>query len=237
MAFKWTSPSPQVRRLGALAALAMLALSIACSKNATAPAPPRDLNVAPVAQFQASAGCTSAPVSLDASASHDPDGSIRLYEWDFESDGTIDTSGAALVVVQHPYTPGPHRAKLVVTDNFGAYTITVQSFVVASPEPVYVSVSGSLAGPGTRLSPFGSLTNAIAAATPLACPTTILVANGRYVETPALASNLTIRGGYNPVTWTHAPGDQSEIAGRSAMAVDVQNTEVSYLRFWSGDLS
>jgi hypothetical protein len=237
MALKGTSLLRAVRRPGALAALGMLALTLACGKDATSPPPPRDLNVAPVADFSATAGCTSAPVSLDASAAHDPDGTITLYEWDFESDGTIDASGPALIVVQHAYTPGTHRAKLVVTDNAAAYTVTVKSFTVAAPETMYVALSGSPLGPGTRQSPFSSLTSAIAAAASLACPATILVAEGRYVETPVLASGMTIRGGYDPVTWTHAAGAQSEVAGRSTTAVDVHNVEISDLRFWSGDLS
>jgi hypothetical protein len=184
------------------------------------------------------AGCTSDPVSLDARASQDPDGAIRLYEWDFESNGSIDTSGAALAIVQHRYAPGTHRAKLVVTDDAGGYSVAVRSFLVATTETLHVSATtGSPSGSGTRLSPFASLTAAIDAAASRACPTIILVATGRYVETPVLGSRLTIRGGYDPVTWTHHAGEQSEIAGRSATAIGVRDTEVLDLRFWSGDLS
>ena len=244
---KRTSPWRSARRLGALSALALLAMTLACSHESSAPTQPgRDLNAPPVAQFQVSAGCTSAPVSLDATASHDPDGTIVLYEWDFDSNGTIDMSGAALVAVQHAYAPGPQRAKLVVTDNSGAYTVTVQNFVVAAPETLFVSLSGTPSGPGTRQSPFNSLIPAITAASSLPCPTVILVATGRYIESPALASNLTIRGGYDPVTWAHAAGVQSEVVGnwdsahnekQPVTAVGVRNVEVSDLRFWSGDLS
>jgi hypothetical protein len=240
MPVSWTSRSRRLRRLGALASLGLLALAIACSKKTVAPAPgPRDLNVAPVAQFQVGAACTNIAVSLDATASHDPDGVIRLYEWDFDSNGSIDTSGAALAFVRHFYdAPGPHRAKLVVTDDAGAYTVVVQSFSVAAPETLYVSsTTGVPVGPGTRASPFAALSSAIEAARSQACAGVILLATGRYVETPELISHVIIRGGYDPASWTHLAGAQSEIAGRSAMAFGVHDTEVFDLRFWSGDLS
>ena len=56
-------------------------------------------------------------VTFDASESFDPDGQIVKYEWDFESDGTIDAQG---VVVEHVFTQaGTFTVTLSVTDNDG----------------------------------------------------------------------------------------------------------------------
>lgn len=51
-------------------------------------------------------------ITFDASASHDPDGSITSYAWDF-GDGTKGTG----IIIDHSYdTAGEHLVKLTVTD-------------------------------------------------------------------------------------------------------------------------
>lgn len=122
-------------------------VALACSKSTVAPVPgPRDLNVPRVARLQVSAPCEATPVTLHASASSDADGEIRLYEWDLDNNGTIDTSGAALIEVQHTYAVGSHHVKLVVTDNSGAFNVTASAFTVASTEtlPYAWSRSGAM---------------------------------------------------------------------------------------------
>lgn len=57
------------------------------------------------------------PVTFDASASYDPDGRIIKFEWDFNSDGTIDDTGK---IVEWIFAePGIYSVKLTVTDNDG----------------------------------------------------------------------------------------------------------------------
>src|SRR6266516_7329971 len=57
----------------------LLALTVACSRKTVAPATvPRDLYLPPVAVVHVSGGCTTTLTPLDASASTDPDGVIRL---------------------------------------------------------------------------------------------------------------------------------------------------------------
>lgn len=71
----------------------------------------------PVAAFTADPTEGSSPlkVSLDASASYDPDGQIKQYEWDF-GDGT---SGKGMLIT-HTYTKIADRTvTLTVTDNEG----------------------------------------------------------------------------------------------------------------------
>jgi PKD repeat protein len=56
-------------------------------------------------------------LTLDASGSRDPDGSIVSYEWDFNGDGEIDAQGA--VVKQNFTEPVLQEVLLKVTDNNG----------------------------------------------------------------------------------------------------------------------
>lgn len=228
-----------LRQVRASVALTALACSLACDKSTVSPVPPpRDLNIAPVARLSVSAGCEALPVTLDASTSSDADGDIRLYEWDLDNNGSIDTAGATLQQVQHLYAVGDHRAKLVVTDNSGGFNVTAASFTVSPTETTYVSSStGSPAGPGTRQSPFASLTAALAQSPPSECARVILVATGFYPEAPSLTSNTVIRGGYNPVDWSHAPGMQTDIGGSPTTARGVQNTTVYDIRFLADDIT
>lgn len=58
----------------------------------------------------------STPLTFDASASYDPDGSVVAYKWDF-GDGATATG----VTATHAYTqPGVYYPLLTVTDNDGA---------------------------------------------------------------------------------------------------------------------
>lgn len=75
-------------------------------------------NISPVASFTAtpSAGAVPLSVTFDATASHDTDGMIVGYEWDF-GDGAFGTG----ITVSHSYSSvGTYTPVLTVTDNIGA---------------------------------------------------------------------------------------------------------------------
>ncbi len=82
-------------------------------------------------------------VTLDASASYDPDGTIVKYEWDFDGDGTWDATGK---IVTHTYSQaGTYTVRLRVTDNDGATDITTKTVEVSTTDkpPVVQIVSPS----------------------------------------------------------------------------------------------
>jgi PKD repeat protein len=78
-----------------------------------------DAPQAPVADLQLTPDQGDIPlnVTLDASGSTDLDGSITLYEWDFDGDGIMDDSGTA-ASIQHTYTDaGVFNPTVRVTDD------------------------------------------------------------------------------------------------------------------------
>ncbi|MEL4320452.1 PKD domain-containing protein [Leifsonia sp. YIM 134122] len=86
-------------------------------------------NVTPTASFTATPGVKT--VSVDGSASSDPDGSIVGYAWNFGDGGTATGATAA-----HPYaTGGDYVVTLTVTDNRGGTATTSSTVTVSSPPP------------------------------------------------------------------------------------------------------
>ena len=93
------------------------------------------------------------PVRFDASSSHDPDGEITRYLWDF-GDGTT----AQEPVVNHIYkSAGMYTVNLTVIDNYGKYgykdismeirdvkpSVTVGNYTVKEGFPVYLEACGN----------------------------------------------------------------------------------------------
>ena len=60
------------------------------------------------------------PITLDASGSFDPDGTIAMYEWDFNGDGLYDQATTDPVVTTTFATAGLKTVSLRATDNEGA---------------------------------------------------------------------------------------------------------------------
>ena len=97
----------------------------------TAPAP----NQPPVAQFTVSPAIplVGMAVTVDGSASYDPDGTITSYQWDLDGDGAVDHFGP--VVTTTYYAPGVYTATLYVTDNQGATSQASQPVQVVVGPP------------------------------------------------------------------------------------------------------
>ncbi|MCB1218184.1 PQQ-binding-like beta-propeller repeat protein [bacterium] len=70
---------------------------------------------------------TGQTVTLDASSSSDPDGSIVNYEWDFNGDGVWDASGSTPTVLHAYSSQAGYAAVVRVTDDLGAQALaTIQ---------------------------------------------------------------------------------------------------------------
>jgi PKD repeat protein len=99
------------------------------TSSVTVTAPP---NVLPTASFTTSA--TGLKLTVDASASADPDGTIASYAWDFGDGGT-----ATGVNASHSYlAAGSYPVTLTVTDNQGG-TGTLSKPVTVSAAALYAS--------------------------------------------------------------------------------------------------
>jgi 3-phytase len=87
-------------------------------------------------------GLVPLEVNFDASASNDPDGTIILYEWDFNGDGTYDWSSSTSGTITYTYdSSGTYDATLRVTDDKGATDTTTVNITVYVPDqpPIILS--------------------------------------------------------------------------------------------------
>jgi|GEM_PF-6889283 len=100
----------------------------------------------------------------------DPDGSIVLYEWDFDGDGTFDWSSTTTGTTSHTYTAeGTYHAVFRVTDNEGAAatataittavrvgptgspTATASANPTSGPAPLTVNFDGTATDPDNKI--------------------------------------------------------------------------------------
>ncbi len=80
-------------------------------------------------------GTEGQSVAFDGSGSSDSDGTVDLYEWDIDNDGTYDYS-STLPTRNHTYaTDGIYTVKLRVTDNFGATNEATTTADIADTAP------------------------------------------------------------------------------------------------------
>jgi PKD repeat protein len=107
-------------------------------------------NKLPIAAIAATPSpvAAGAPVTLDATGSRDPDGTIVKYEWDFEGSGAYETTGAVPTVAHtYPY-PGRFTVGVRVTDNDGG--------VATATLPLTVGPRTDGGAPGWGIAPGGT---------------------------------------------------------------------------------
>ncbi len=107
------------------------------SNEATVTISVADVNDPPTASFSYSPAAprTGQTIAFDASASFDSDGTIAVYEWDWTSDGTFDSTG---MTTTHYYSAvGDHQVTLQVTDDDGGVdTFTLELAIASAINPV-----------------------------------------------------------------------------------------------------
>jgi PKD repeat protein len=79
---------------------------------------------------------TGQPSSFDATASSDPDGSIKSYKWDLDGNGSFETDTATTPTTSRFYAePGNVIVGLQVTDDDGQTDVTQRTLTVTEPPP------------------------------------------------------------------------------------------------------
>ncbi|MEA2002999.1 MAG: PQQ-dependent sugar dehydrogenase [Actinomycetota bacterium] len=115
---------------------------------------------AAVATATPTSGALPLNVQFDGSASTDPDGDVLTYEWDYESDGTIDSTA---VSPSHTYsTAGTFIAELTVTDPSGvqgAATVRIDPGNTAPIPTMTVPAIGATFAVGDTIVLSGSATD------------------------------------------------------------------------------
>ena len=102
------------------------------------------VTVPPVAALAAlAAGLRSFDaVTLDASGSSDPDGSVATYAWDLDGDGRYDHTDTSPTWSTLAPTAGTYTVRLKVTDDLGASAVTTRPLTVVNRPP-----TAALTGP------------------------------------------------------------------------------------------
>ncbi len=183
-----------------------------------------DSNIPPVATIaSASPLFQNLPVNFVASGS-DADGSVVLYEWDFEDDGTFDYSNASTANTSHVYPAlGTYLAKLRVTDDNGAIGLDVIEVTIGEAR-VYVATTGSDSDPGGPTTPVATLARAYQIAQSFSIPE-ILVAEGTYFQVPVFQPGIAVYGGRTPPSWNEGPAhSEFDFSGTRGLANNITTT-------------
>jgi hypothetical protein len=107
-----------------------------------------ELNLLPEAELTADppTGVTPHVVTLDAAASHDVDGTLVGYRWDFDNDGVFDLETPGPQAQTTYFEPGTHTARVEVRDDGGATSSSTVALAIADSAWVRTWSSGNLTG-------------------------------------------------------------------------------------------
>jgi len=177
-----------------------------------------DSNIPPVATITGGPyfGLAGFSIAFGGTGS-DADGSVVLYEWDFEDDGSFDSSSPTTAATTHIYpTDGVYTAKLRVTDDKGAIGLDVVAVTVdIAAGAIYASwVGGVDTNTGTPSDPVKTLAKAYQLAQAQALDLVVMAA-GTYGEVPQFIQGISVDGGYQYPGWVADAGYTSFSVGAS----------------------
>lgn len=153
-----------------------------------------DSNSSPTATIvSASPQQDGVPVNFIANGS-DVDGTIALYQWDWENDGTFDYSSAISGNASHLYAPGTYTARFRVTDDDGAINDDTVSVTIVALYVYLSSTHGNDSNPGTAALPVRTLPRAYVVAQ-ASFFNQILAEEGDYFEAPSFLGGIDVLGG------------------------------------------
>jgi hypothetical protein len=81
-------------------------------------------------------------ITFDAVASHDPDGTINLYEWDWDNDSIYDESHTNPTATHSWENAGNHLVTLRVTDEYNATGSTTKTVEVSEAVNFTINITG-----------------------------------------------------------------------------------------------
>ncbi len=86
-------------------------------------------------------------IILDGSGSYDPDGTITLYEWDVNNDGTYDYYSYSSPTLSYTYSQqGTYTVKLRVTDNLGKIGEAITTANISDTSPLASFTASTASG-------------------------------------------------------------------------------------------
>jgi len=88
-------------------------------------------------------------VTLDASGSSDPDGSLVEYRWDLDGDGTVDTTTGSPTTSTSFTQAGDHNVGVTVLDGDGATDTATTTVAVQANQAPSAALTGSPSTAGT----------------------------------------------------------------------------------------
>lgn len=163
-------------------------------------------NQPPVASFTAT--CPSLTCTFDGSSSHDPDGSIASYSWNF-GDGQTGTG----VTPSHTYAQGgTYSVTLTVTDNNKATNQASHTVYPANPTASPISFVGAAGSDANTAKPSVTIPSGVAAGNTLLLFATV----NSSTNTPSSPSG----SGWTALPTTDAKGMTTRAWWKTAAATD-----------------
>ncbi len=106
------------------------------------------MQISPIADFtwMPQNPLTNQSVSFDASASQDPNGTIVLYEWDWEDDGIYEESHTSPIATHTWTNDGNYPVTLQITDEDGIHDTETKTVAINQHPPNDPTITGPVKG-------------------------------------------------------------------------------------------